>query len=98
MPSRQHRDHEGVGVPADLTALPLEDPAVDGEAPVFSCAYRGDGLGLGLFIVKAIANAHGGGLEVNSSNGATLFRLVLPRHTRTLRAADWVGGNVSSHR
>jgi PAS domain S-box-containing protein len=59
---------------------------------------RGDGLGLGLFIVKAIANAHGGGLEVNSSNGATLFRLVLPRHTRTLRAADWVGGNVSSHR
>jgi len=59
---------------------------------------RGDGLGLGLFIVKAIANAHGGGLEVNSSNDATLFRLVLPRHTRTLRAADWVGGNVSSHR
>ena len=42
---------------------------------------RGGGLGLGLFIAKAIARAHGGGLEVDSANGATLFRLVLPRHT-----------------
>ncbi len=40
---------------------------------------RGDGLGLGLFIAKAIARAHGGGLEVDSSGGATTFRLVLPR-------------------
>jgi PAS domain S-box-containing protein len=44
-------------------------------------ASRGDGLGLGLFIAKAIARAHGGGLEVNSSSDATMFRLVLPRHT-----------------
>jgi two-component system CheB/CheR fusion protein len=42
---------------------------------------RGEGLGLGLFIANAIARAHGGGLEVDSSNGATMFRLVLPRHT-----------------
>ena len=40
---------------------------------------RGEGLGLGLFIAKAIARAHGGGLEVDSSRGETLFRLVLPR-------------------
>jgi PAS domain S-box-containing protein len=40
---------------------------------------RGDGLGLGLFIAKAIAVAHGGELEVDSSDGATMFRLVLPR-------------------
>jgi len=40
---------------------------------------RGEGLGLGLFIAKAIATAHGGGLEVNSSGNATMFRLVLPR-------------------
>ena len=59
---------------------------------------RGDGLGLGLFIVKAIANAHGGGVEVNSSNGATLFRLVLPRHTQTMKAVGRVGSNGSSHR
>lgn len=42
---------------------------------------RSDGLGLGLFIAKAIARAHGGELEVDSSNGVTLFRLTLPRHT-----------------
>ena len=41
---------------------------------------RSQGLGLGLFIAKAIARAHGGGLEVDSSQGETTFRLVLPRH------------------
>jgi signal transduction histidine kinase len=44
-------------------------------------ASRSDGLGLGLFIAKAIARAHGGGLEVDSSDDETMFRLVLPRHT-----------------
>lgn len=42
---------------------------------------RGGGLGLGLFIAEAIARAHGGKLEVHSSAGATMFRLVLPRRT-----------------
>lgn len=42
---------------------------------------RGEGLGLGLFIAKAIARAHGGALEFASSQGATMFRLVLPRST-----------------
>ena len=41
--------------------------------------HRGDGLGLGLFIAKAIAVAHGGGLEVASADDRTTFRLVLPR-------------------
>ncbi|HLX30524.1 MAG TPA: PAS domain-containing sensor histidine kinase [Casimicrobiaceae bacterium] len=41
--------------------------------------HRGDGLGLGLFITNAIARAHGGQLEVDSSKGATTFRLVVPR-------------------
>ena len=41
---------------------------------------RGEGLGLGLFIARAIARAHGGGLEVDSSHGETTFRMVLPRH------------------
>jgi signal transduction histidine kinase len=40
---------------------------------------RGQGLGLGLFIAQAIARAHGGGLEVDSSQGSTRFRMVLPR-------------------
>lgn len=42
---------------------------------------RGEGLGLGLFIAKSIAVAHGGALEVDSSAGGTTFRLVLPRTT-----------------
>jgi PAS domain S-box-containing protein len=40
-----------------------------------------DGLGLGLFIARAIARAHHGSLEVDSSARGTRFRLVLPRHT-----------------
>ena len=40
---------------------------------------RGEGLGRGLFIAQAIAKAHGGGLEVDSSHGKTMFRLTLPR-------------------
>ena len=43
---------------------------------------RSEGLGLGLFITKAIARAHGGELEVDSSGGLTVFRLILPRRTR----------------
>lgn len=42
---------------------------------------RGGGLGLGLFIARAIARAHGGRLEVDSSDDATTFHLVLPRYT-----------------
>jgi signal transduction histidine kinase len=42
-------------------------------------ARRGDGLGLGLFIARAIARAHEGALELESSAGSTTFRLVLPR-------------------
>jgi signal transduction histidine kinase len=44
---------------------------------------RGEGLGLGLFIANAIARAHGGGVEVDSAEGATMVRLVLPRHPPT---------------
>jgi PAS domain S-box-containing protein len=44
-------------------------------------ARQGDGgLGLGLFIARAIAVVHGGELEVRSAEGQTVFRLVLPRH------------------
>jgi two-component system CheB/CheR fusion protein len=51
-------------------------------------AHRSDGLGLGLFIAKAIARAHGGGLEVDSGAGETVFRLVLPRQTRSASVAQ----------
>ncbi|HEX6837801.1 MAG TPA: PAS domain-containing sensor histidine kinase [Polyangia bacterium] len=42
---------------------------------------RGDGLGLGLFIANAIARAHDGTIEVESTpERGTTFRMVLPRH------------------
>ena len=47
---------------------------------------RGGGLGLGLFIAKAIALAHGGGLEVHSADDETMFRLLLPRRTPAVSA------------
>ena len=40
---------------------------------------RGEGVGLGLFIARAIARAHGGDLEFDSAGGLTTFRLSLPR-------------------
>jgi len=43
---------------------------------------RGEGLGLGLFIANAIAQAHGGKLDVDSSDDTTVFRLVLPREAQ----------------
>jgi two-component system, sensor histidine kinase and response regulator len=47
------------------------------------------GLGLGLFIVKEIARAHGGSVEVCSSvEDGTTFTLRLPRRTSRSRAFD----------
>lgn len=44
---------------------------------------RGKGLGLGLFIVRAIVDAHGGALDVSSSAAAgTTFVIRLPRRPR----------------
>jgi signal transduction histidine kinase len=40
-----------------------------------------DGLGLGLFIVREIAKAHGGDVQVRSEMGETTFRVHMPRHT-----------------
>jgi len=49
---------------------------------------RGDGLGLGLFIAKAIARAHGGDLELDASGDATIFRLALPRRAPGAHRVD----------
>jgi signal transduction histidine kinase len=40
---------------------------------------RGGGLGLGLYIVQQLAQAHGGDVEVTSSDGLTCFTVTLPR-------------------
>ncbi len=51
---------------------------------------RSSGLGLGLFIVREIVHAHGGSVEVSSSEpGGTKFRIVIPRHsTRSSHSAS----------
>lgn len=41
---------------------------------------RHQGLGLGLFIVHQIVQAHQGRIDVESQNGTTQFRVELPRH------------------
>ena len=40
------------------------------------------GLGLGLYIVREIAQAHGGEVKVRSGNGETVFAARLPRRTQ----------------
>jgi signal transduction histidine kinase len=53
---------------------PLIRGPVQGEARA-----PGRGLGLGLYIVREIAKAHGGEVEVRCGNGATTFAVRLPR-------------------
>lgn len=43
--------------------------------------HSGDGAGLGLPIVKSIAQAHGGSITVSSEHGLTTFAISLPRHS-----------------
>lgn len=40
---------------------------------------KGAGLGLGLYIVREIAQAHGGEVNVRSDHGETVFAVRLPR-------------------
>ena len=38
-----------------------------------------DSLGLGLYIVREVARAHGGEIDVRSDKGETVFAVRLPR-------------------
>ncbi len=62
--------------PEALPALfePLKRMAAQGAS-----AARKEGLGLGLFIAREIARAHGGEVRVQSSNERTTFEVTLPR-------------------
>jgi signal transduction histidine kinase len=65
--------NDGPPIPAEV--LPrIFEPFERGEA-------GGSGLGLGLYIVREIARAHRGEVEVVSAGGAgTTFTLTLPVH------------------
>jgi signal transduction histidine kinase len=68
------------GPALDLSALSeIFDPLTRGSAQGDSRDARG-GLGLGLFIVREIAKAHGGEVAVRSDERETTFAVRLPRH------------------
>lgn len=62
--------------PSDLSQI--FDPLKRGSARGDSHDVR-SGLGLGLFIVREIARAHGGEVQVRSGGGETTFAVRLPR-------------------
>jgi signal transduction histidine kinase len=67
------------GPPIDPAALnqifdPLTRASMQGDRPDASV-----GLGLGLFIVREIAEAHGGAVTVRSAGGETAFAVRMPR-------------------
>jgi signal transduction histidine kinase len=62
--------------PSDLSQI--FDPLKRGSARGDSYDAR-SGLGLGLFIVREIARAHGGEVQVHSGGGETTFAVRLPR-------------------
>jgi signal transduction histidine kinase len=66
---------EGPGVPAEaLGGIFHRFARLDGDR-----THSGDGVGLGLAIVEAIAKAHGGRCTVSSSPDGSTFAIVLPR-------------------
>ena len=62
--------NEGPPIPADLMPE-LFEPFSAGDAP--------GSVGLGLFIVREIANAHGGTVSASSTDTETLFAVTFPR-------------------
>jgi signal transduction histidine kinase len=66
----------GDGTPIDVETLrTIFDPVVRVESE--NATYAG--LGLGLFIVRKIVDAHGGQVKVDAGPGGTTFTVVLPR-------------------
>jgi two-component system sensor histidine kinase KdpD len=71
------------------------------EERIFERFHRGAhagvrGVGLGLPISRAIAQAHGGRLvAANRPGGGAVFRLTLPLPAEPPRAAEPAGGSLS---
>jgi signal transduction histidine kinase len=73
---------ENDGNPVSPSLLPkLFDPLTraDGVEGASDSQVAGANLGLGLYVVREIATAHGGTVEVSSDDSCTRFELRLPR-------------------
>lgn len=71
------------GPTIDQSALAqIFDPLKRGSAAGPGHAADG-GLGLGLFIVREVARAHGGEVDVRSTDGVTVFEVRLPRNNES---------------
>ena len=77
--------NQGVPIPAGLLAklfYPFRRGTTDSRTPGTS------GLGLGLFISREIARAHGGEIDVRSDERGTVFFLRLPLGAASSRSVD----------
>ena len=70
------------GPPIPPDALPtIFDPLVRGSSPEIQKQRRPGSIGLGLYIAREVVTAHGGTIDVKSSEDAgTVFTARLPRH------------------
>ncbi|MEO6953880.1 MAG: sensor histidine kinase [Polyangia bacterium] len=83
--------NEGEPIPATLVAS-LFEPLVQGERRRARSGMAEGNLGLGLYIVKQIAIAHGGTVDVESSaTKGTTFRVRLPRDSSATHEAEAAG-------
>jgi signal transduction histidine kinase len=65
-------------------ALPTLFEVFKRRATPNSSGAHSKGLGLGLFIAREIARAHGGNISVQSSEDRTTFEVTLPREARPI--------------
>jgi len=80
--------NQGRRIPEDMLDK-VFDPLVranDGEGRT-DAQPTGANLGLGLYVVRQVARAHGGGIDVASDDTGTRFTLRLPRFTGRREAA-----------
>ena len=78
--SQQVQHDDGLPIPRDAMAT-IFDPLVRGDSASESRKHRRPGsIGLGLYIAREVAVAHGGSIDVASSEAAgTAFTVTLPR-------------------
>ncbi len=74
-------ENEGSKIPS-VALSTLFDPLVRGAGNCFN----GMGMGLGLYICREIATAHGGLIKAHSTDAETVFTVRLPREGYRLTA------------